>query len=83
MPVLEGPIRKMKTDLLDTVSYRLPVGDQMLELNPLIGKEIAFSFEGVIACIACGRKNQEEFQSRALLSLLQAPRILRSVHHQT
>ena len=42
MPVLEGPIRKMKTDLLDTVSYRLPVGDQMLELNPLIGKEIAF-----------------------------------------
>ena len=59
MPVLEGPIRKMKTDLLDTVSYRLPVGEQMLELNPLIGKEIAFSFEGVIACIACGRKTKK------------------------
>ena len=61
MPVLEGPIRKMTTDLLDPVGYQLPVGDQMLKLNPLIGKEIAFSFAGAISCIACGRKTKKSF----------------------
>ena len=61
MPVLAGPIRKMTTDLLDPVSYQLPVGDQMLKLNPLIGKEIAFSFAGAISCIACGRKTKKSF----------------------
>ena len=58
---ITGNIRKMKVSLTDPVSYQLPIGDQWLEMNPLIGSEISLYYEGEINCIHCGRKTNKSF----------------------
>lgn len=56
-----GNVRKMKTDLVAPVSYALPLGDQQLDINPLLGQHLQLQFEGVINCIACARKTRKSF----------------------
>jgi len=56
-----GNVRKMKTDLVAPVSYALPLGDQQLDINPLLGQHLQMQFEGVINCIACARKTRKSF----------------------
>lgn len=53
---MEGNILKMKTELKDVVQYHLPIGDELLHMNPLIGKKIKLSFDGKINCIATGEE---------------------------
>ncbi len=57
----EGILRKMRTELVDTVNYQLPVGEVLIELNPLIGQEISLVYSGKIFCIECGRKTNKSF----------------------
>ncbi len=56
-----GPIVKMETGFASPVKYRLPVGDDYLSMNDLIGKYICFRYMGEIRCIACGRKTNRSF----------------------
>jgi len=56
-----GNIQKLTTSLEDTVQYHLPIGDDRVALNPLIGNPITLSFLGEINCIACGRKTNKSF----------------------
>ena len=56
-----GNIQKLTTSLEDTVQYHLPIGDDRIALNPLIGNPITLSFLGEINCIACGRKTSKSF----------------------
>jgi hypothetical protein len=49
------------TRLDEPVEYQLPIGDQQLPLNPLIGKPISLEFLGEIHCIECGRKTSKSF----------------------
>ena len=56
-----GNIQKMITRLDDVVHYQLPIGDELIEMNELIGKNISLSFNGVINCVACGRKTNKSF----------------------
>ncbi len=56
-----GDLRKMQTELAETVVYRLPVGDEHIAMNELIGKTITFEHNGEIHCIACGRKTNKSF----------------------
>jgi len=56
-----GNIQKLTTSLEDTVQYHLPIGDDRVALNPLIGNHISLSFLGEINCIACGRKTNKSF----------------------
>ena len=56
-----GNIQKLITSLEDTVQYHLPIGDDRIALNPLIGNPITLSFLGEINCIACGRKTSKSF----------------------
>ena len=56
-----GNVRKMKTDLVAPVSYALPLGDQQLDINPLLGQHLQMQFEGVINCIHCARKTSKSF----------------------
>ena len=58
---LTGVLSKMQTDLQSPVQYRLPVGDEVLPLNDLIGQKIAMEFEGAIFCNHCGRKTKKSF----------------------
>ncbi|RDH83173.1 MAG: DUF2797 domain-containing protein [endosymbiont of Galathealinum brachiosum] len=51
----------MQTQLNDTVQYHLPIGDDLVDMNALIGKEICFNYQGEINCVACGRKTKKSF----------------------
>jgi hypothetical protein len=56
-----GHIAKMKTALSSPVSYQLPVGDVLLDMNALIGECLTLSFNGVIHCLHCGRKTKKSY----------------------
>jgi len=43
------------------VQYQLPIGDELLAMNPQLGKIIQLSYQGEIHCIACGRKTKKSF----------------------
>lgn len=58
---MQGNTYKMKTELADTVQYYLPLGEEYMHLNPLIGKRIELVFEGLINCVSCGAKTKKSF----------------------
>ena len=58
---LEGNILKMRTELSNPVKYFLPVGNELVEMNSLIGKEISLQFSGQINCISCGKITKTSF----------------------
>ena len=51
----------MKTALGSPVVYHLPVGEELLDINPLIGHSLHLKFSGQINCIHCGRKTSKSF----------------------
>ena len=56
-----GTIHKMQTKLKNPVEYELPIGDELVFMNHLIGKYIVFAWEKKIYCIGCGRKTNKSF----------------------
>ena len=56
-----GTLLKMETKLANPVEYELPIGDEMLFMNPLIGKYIIFRWVKEIYCVACGKKTNKSF----------------------
>lgn len=56
-----GPLDKMRVDPGDPVAYRLPLGEQEIALNPLIGSRLRLGFLGVITCCHCGRRTKRSF----------------------
>jgi hypothetical protein len=59
--VLEGPIQKMSSRLASPVEYALPMGDEELPMNPLLGKSIGLVWSGEIRCVHCSRKIKKTF----------------------
>ena len=59
---MKGNLRKMVSENTIPVTYRLPVGDQLVALNEFLEKNITLNFTGTINCIACGRKTNKSFQ---------------------
>lgn len=77
---LEGNILKMRTKLASPVNYFLPIGENELEMNALIGKEIKMNFTGQINCISCGKKTKTSFSQGFCYNCLQtAPEASESV----
>ncbi len=58
---MQGNIKKMATELAETVTYKLPIGDELLEMNSLIGKTITLTYLHQINCIHCGKKTKTSF----------------------
>jgi len=58
---VSGHLQKMRTELSDPVSYQLPVGDQLIGLNDLLGQTIKMTYSGDISCIHCARKTKKSF----------------------
>jgi len=60
---LSGSILKMKTqlDAKGAVSYSLPMGDELLEMNPLIEKKISLEWAGDIFDIYDGEKIKKSY----------------------
>lgn len=77
---IEGNILKMKTELASPIKYTLPIGENLLDMNALIGKEISMNFTGQINCISCGKQTKTSFGQGFCYNCLQtAPEASESV----
>ena len=51
-----GHIRKMQSELKEgVVAYHLPLDEQLIDMNNLIGRKLSLAYQDEIACIRCGR----------------------------
>lgn len=75
-----GNIHKMQTELSSPVKYLLPIGEEKVEMNKLIGQKISLQFDGRINCICCGKKTKTSFNQGFCYNCLQtAPEAAESV----
>lgn len=58
---MQGNLSKMRATLGSPAQYQLPLGDQLLDLNPLIGQTLKLTFDGEINCDNCGRRTKKSF----------------------
>jgi len=58
---VSGHLAKMHAHLGQQVQYSLPVDDQLLPLNDLLGKTASMAYLGEIHCIHCGRRSKKSF----------------------
>lgn len=76
----EGNINKMRSELGEPVQYSLPIGENSIEMNAIIGQEIKMSFAGQINCISCGKRTKTSFSQGFCYNCLQtAPEASESV----
>jgi len=57
-----GNLLKLKTEHSNNkVLYKLPIGEELIDLNPLIGSDISLEFGGIINCLDTGRVIKKSF----------------------
>jgi hypothetical protein len=58
-----GALRKMRAQLSadGSVQYRMVIGEQEVELNEFIGKQISLKHSGYIDCQHCGKKTKKSY----------------------
>lgn len=56
-----GNLIKMQSQPGDVVQYTLPLGDELINMNELVGKEISLEYKNQINCIKCGRVTKTSF----------------------
>ena len=56
-----GTLSKMRATLASPISYQLPVGDKLINLNDQIGRHISLSHTGNIYCSHCGKKTKKSY----------------------
>ena len=61
MMKLQGNLKKMIGSLAREVQYRLPLGEHVVDLNPLLGQRIRLQYCGVVHCMHCGRETRKSF----------------------
>ena len=57
----EGNLRKLQVTLTDPVQYALPIGEEHVPMNTLIGQDLTLQYAGEIHCIHCDRKIKKTF----------------------
>lgn len=76
----QGNLIKMRTEANNPVNYFLPLGNDEIQMNTLIGKEISMRHNGVINCIHCGKKTNKSYsQGFCYNCMLSAPEADESV----
>lgn len=58
---MQGTLKKLKSSLTTPIQYQLPIGDQVVDINPLIGKPLTLSFTGNIYCSHCAKKTKKSY----------------------
>ncbi len=58
---ITGQLQKMHVKLDNEIQYQLPMGEELVHMNELIGKEITFNYEHRIECLKCGRETVKSF----------------------
>ena len=61
LKIVIGSLQKMTSELQQPVQYQLPTGDQLLPINPLIGKTVEIHYTGQIFCIHCQSKTRKSY----------------------
>jgi hypothetical protein len=56
-----GSLRKMHAELNEEINYNLPIGNDLVSMNELIGNEITLKYEHQILCKECGRETVKSF----------------------
>ena len=56
-----GCLRKMQTELSDTVRYTLTAGEVEHRVNDWLGQSLRLNFTGAIHCVACDRLTKKSF----------------------
>ena len=56
-----GQISKMKVELNNPITYHLPIGKHLINMNELLGENITLEFEGEIRCVACNNQIKKTF----------------------
>ncbi|CAB9542380.1 hypothetical protein [uncultured Gammaproteobacteria bacterium] len=57
-----GNIQKMHTSLAsDNAIYQMPIGNNLVLMNELIGQEISLTFNGEITCSNCGTTTRKSY----------------------
>ena len=57
----EGRIEKMVVTHQDPIQYRLPIGADVVPMNPLVDAQVRLEFLGQISCVHCGRATKKSF----------------------
>jgi hypothetical protein len=57
----KGNLFKMRTQLKDVITYELPIGDDFVDMNTLIGKKLTWTYQNQINCVHCGKKTKTSF----------------------
>ncbi len=82
MSIYSGTIKKMQSALYENVSYSLPVGEEKVDMNSLIGKELSLEYLNEIFCIGCGRRTKKSFaQGYCYPCLLNSPETDKCILH--
>lgn len=58
---LAGALGKMQVADTAPVSYRLPLGEHLVDMNGLIGSQLQLSYTGAINCVHCNRRSKKSF----------------------
>jgi uncharacterized protein DUF2797 len=61
METLRSNLRKMIATDGKPVAYTLPLGDEHLSVNPLLGKTLRLVYSGQIQCVGCGQLTKKSF----------------------
>lgn len=58
-----APLKKMRNALDENgnVIYQLALGDEIITMNDLLGKQVTLSYNGHIACQNCGKKTKKSY----------------------
>lgn len=58
-----APLKKMRNALDENgnVIYQLALGDELINMNDLLGKQVTLSYNGHIACQNCGKKTKKSY----------------------
>jgi len=82
MRTATGYLRKMLSHLNEEVNYQLPLSEQIIDLNSLIGHNIKLTFEGEIKCIECGAITPKSyFQGYCFKCYQTSPQTDECIHH--
>ena len=63
-------LSKMLTQHREPIVYELGSDDSKIDFNSLINKNVKISWNGVIICRKCKKKDEKKFWRRLLLPLL-------------
>ena len=61
METLRSNLRKMIATDEQPVAYTLPLGNERLPVNPLLGKTLRLVYSGRIQCVGCGQLTKKSF----------------------